>query len=374
MKFLSTTVAVFYFLIVLTATSAHAQELDATASAAPYDEYIEGKIKTVTNTYPTDPLGDEYLVQELTLDITKGPEVGKELFLINDTISIINGIEYRVGDEVMVLHSVGYEGGETYYITDYVRRAGLMRLFVAFAILAIGIGGIWGVRSLIGMAFSFAVIFKFILPQILAGQHAVLTAIVGAAFIIPVTFSLSHGWNKKTLVASLSTIVTLAITGLLAHIFVDAVHLTGYGSEEAAFLQYQLGQTINIKGLLLAGIIIAALGILDDITISQVSVVNELARANKKLDSLDLFKRAMNVGRDHIASLINTLVLAYTGAALPLLLLFINNPSPISEILNLELIAEEIVRTLVGSMGLILAVPITTFVAARWLKLDHTIK
>ncbi|MCG2686467.1 YibE/F family protein, partial [Candidatus Parcubacteria bacterium] len=208
-------------------------------------------------------------------------------------------------------------------------------------------------------------IFKFILPQISAGRDPILVAIVGSLLIIPLTFYLSHGLNRKTTTAVLGTLAALLITGILAKIFTEATHLTGYASEEAAFLQVIKEGTINIKGLVLAGIIIGVLGILDDITVAQAAVVQQLKKANPQLKSSQLFTQAMGVGQDHIASMVNTLVLVYAGASLPLLLLFVDNPLPFSQVINYEIIAEEIVRTLVGSIGLIAAVPITTFLASQ---------
>jgi len=160
----------------------------------------------------------------------------------------------------------------------------------------------------------------------------------------------------------------LIITGVLAGFFVESAKLTGFASEEAGFLQIARGGTINIKGLLLAGIIISTLGVLDDVTVSQSSIVNQLKETDKNLSFEKLYQRAMKVGQDHISSMVNTLVLVYTGAALPLFLLFIDNPHPFLEVINYEIVADEIVRTLVGSIGLILAVPITTFIAAMTLE------
>lgn len=276
--------------------------------------------------------------------------------------------QYSAGDLVMLAQSPGIDGNTQFYITDFVRGNSLLFLFILFASLAIIVGGWWGLSSLVGMAFSFGVIFWFILPRIVAGWNPVLVAILGSGLIIPVTFYMSHGINKKTNIAVVGTIVTLLITGVLATIFVELTHLTGFAAEEASFLNFEQQGLINMKGILLAGIIIGVLGILDDITVSQASIVNELREANRKLTNTELFQRAMKVGRDHIASLVNTLVLVYTGASLPLLLLFINNPRPFEEIINYEVIADEIVRTLVGSIGLILAVPITTFLATLAIK------
>jgi uncharacterized membrane protein len=208
------------------------------------------------------------------------------------------------------------------------------------------------------------IIFKFILPMIYAGYDPVLITIIASLVMIPVTFYLSHGFNRKTSIAIGGTLIALLITGLLAKVFVEATKLTGFASEEAGFLQVARGNLVNIRGLLLAGIIIGALGVLDDISIAQSALVQQLREANPKMKAREVFSRAMNVGQDHIASMVNTLVLVYTGAALPLLLLFIDNPLPFSQVINYEIIAEEIVRTLVGSIGLITAVPITTLIAS----------
>lgn len=268
-------------------------------------------------------------------------------------------IKYKINDQVVVTDNM---------ITDYVRRPSLYLLISIFLILATVIAGKWGINSIIGMSYSFYVIFKFILPLIIKGYNPVVVAIIGSIFIIPVTFGLSHGINRKTINAMVGTIISMIIVGILSVIFVNIAKLTGFSAEEASFLQYQLGGLINMKGILLAGIIISTLGVMDDITVSQSSIVEELRLANPKLSKKELFIRSMRVGKDHISSMVNTLVLVYAGASLPLLLLFVNNPHPFSEIINYEIIADEIVRTMVGSIGLILAVPITTYIAVQTSK------
>jgi uncharacterized membrane protein len=255
------------------------------------------------------------------------------------------------------------QGNDNFYITDYIRTNNLFWLFFIFVVLAIAVAQWKGLFSILGMGFTFLVIFMFILPRITDGDNPVLIAIIGSAIIIPFSFYLSHGLNKKTTIAIIGSIISLVITGALAAVFVEAVHLTGFASEEAGFLQSIKQGSVNIKGLLLAGIIIGSLGVLDDITVSQSAIVSQLKDLNSKIKPKEIYRRAMNIGQDHIASIINTLVLVYSGAALPLLVLFVDNPRPLGEILNYEIIAEEIVRTLVGSIGIILAVPITTIIA-----------
>lgn len=285
----------------------------------------------------------------------------KKYEIENGLYESTQNIRYKLNDNVVVTDGM---------IVDFVRRPVLAYLFAIFVVLTVLIAGKWGLASILGMGYSFYVIFKFILPMIIKGYDAVTVAIIGAVFIIPVTFCLSHGINKKTVTAIVGTIISMIVVGILSFLFVNMAKLTGFAVEEAGFLQYQLGDLINMKGILLAGIIISTLGVMDDITISQSSVVEELQDANPKLAKKELFVRSMRVGKDHISSMVNTLVLVYAGASLPLLLLFVNNPHPFNEIINYEIIADEIVRTLVGSIGLILAVPITTYIAVQTLKND----
>ncbi len=325
---------------------------------------LEAVIVGVLEEEEIEVMDEKQLYQKLELLVTKGPLEDKTIIIENGNVPLANPQKYKIGDKVIVGYSKDFEGGDYFYITDYIRRNPLLWLFFIFVILAMIIGRWRGASSLLGMGLSFLVIFKFILPKISAGANPIFIAIVGSLFIIPITFYLSHGFNKKTTIAIAGTVIALVITGILAGIFVEAAKLTGFASEEAGFLQAAKQGVINIKGLLLAGIIIGVLGVLDDITVSQSAIVSQLKKANPKLKQGDLYKKAMDVGRDHISSMVNTLVLVYTGAALPLLLLFIDTSRPFSEVINYEIIADEVVRILVGSIGLILAVPITTFIAS----------
>ncbi len=216
------------------------------------------------------------------------------------------------------------------------------------------------------MIFSFFVLFRLVLPLILLGYNPVWSAIGGCVLIIPATFYLSHGVKHKTTVAILGTLVTLILTGVLAYIFAHLGNLSGLSDEAASFLKADTGDRIDFQGLLLAGILISMLGVLDDISVSQASVVQELEGAKKNISFVELYRRTMNVGKDHIASMVNTLVLVYAGASIPLLLLFIDHSHTFWEVLNYEFVAKEIIQTLVGSIGLILTVPVTTFIACIW--------
>lgn len=218
-------------------------------------------------------------------------------------------------------------------------------------------------RALIGMAISLAVIAGYILPSILRGQDPVVTSVLGSFVLLTLTYYLIHGWTLKAHAAVVATFFALILTAVLALVSVEAARLTGLGSEEAMFLTQFSGVRLSMRGLLLASILIGALGVLDDLTINQVSAVFEIRRADPGLVGRGLFRRAMVIGQDHIAATVNTLLLAYVGASLPLLLLFGMFGEPVGIALNRAMIAEEVVRTLVGSIGLILAVPIATGLA-----------
>lgn len=340
------------------------------------EEILEGRVTKIIKEQQIIPSGATtlQLYQKLELLVTKGSIKDKKIVIENGNIPVANNLKYQVNDKVTVTFIKDFEGNDNFYITDYIRRDSLVWLFIIFVVLSVVIAKLRGLLSLVGMGISFLVIFSFILPKISAGSNPIEIAILGSLIIIPVSFFLSHGFNKKTMVAIAGTLIALIITGILSNIFVEAAKLTGFASEEAGFLQVAKQGSINMKGLLLAGIIIGVLGVLDDITISQSAIVFQLKKANEKLGFSELYKRAINVGQDHISSMVNTLVLVYTGAALPLLLLFIDNPHPFSEVVNYEIIADEIVRTLVGSIGLILAVPITTLIAAIVVEMTYSPK
>lgn len=266
---------------------------------------------------------------------------------------------YKMGDRVIYTQL----DGNSYVITDHVRTDGILYLFLLFLASVVLVTRGAGITSILGMAYSFFVIFKFLLPQLNMGRNPILITLLTVIFIAPVSFVLSHGVNRKTIIALSSTILSLFITSLLALLFIDVAHITGFGSEEASFLMFT-NQNINIQGIFLAGIIIGTLGILDDATVTQASIVSQLKSANKKINDFEIFKRAMKVGHDHIASTVNTLILVYTGASLPLLLLFINTSQGYISVLNTPMVAEEVITMLVSSIGLVLSIPISTLLAS----------
>lgn len=316
--------------------------------------------------FPKQEVKQKY--QKLKVLITKGEKEGEEVEIEVGTIPQTQNITYSRGNKVLINSYEDMDGNEVFYITDIIRTDMLLILFIIFILLATIVGKKKGFFSLLAMAISFVIIFLFLLPQIANGKDPVLIAILTSLIIIPITFYLSHGLEKKTTISILGTLIALVITGILSIVFVNLTKLSGGATEEALFLQGISGKEYNLKGLLLAGIIIGTLGIMDDITISQTSIVYQLFDLKKDITTKELFKRSMELGKDHIASMINTLVLVYTGASMPLLLLFMNESRTFGEVINLEPVATEIVRTLVGSIGLILAVPITTYLACLVVK------
>ncbi len=274
------------------------------------------------------------------------------------------GLNLSPGDRVIVNISKNQQNLLQAWFVDFVRTRPLLILFATFVLFSVLISGWKGVRGLLGMGISIAVITFYIIPQILQGKDPVLISVSGAFFLLAISLYLVYGWTLKTHSAVLGTLISLIITALLASYFVDLTRLTGFGSEDALFLIQQSEVTLNMQGLVLGGMLIGALGVLDDLVITQASVVFELYLLNPDQELVPLYRRAMRVGQDHVAATVNTLVLAYAGAALPMFLLFSISGENLGTLLNLEYVAEEVVRTMVGSLGLIAAVPLTTLMAS----------
>ncbi|MBA2579334.1 MAG: YibE/F family protein [Thermoleophilaceae bacterium] len=276
--------------------------------------------------------------------------------------------EVDVGDRLRLVKNetpVGGEGGsiEPYSLTDFERRSTIQWLLLGFVALVVAFGRWRGALAVVGLGISLAVVIQFVLPAMLDGRAPLAVALVGSLTIMFVTIALAHGVGPKSLAAALGTATSLLLTAALALAFTELVHLTGFSSEEATLLQANAG-AVSLEGLVLAGIVIGALGVLDDVTVSQASAVMALQRANPAQGFGQLYRGGLTVGRDHVAATVNTLVLAYVGASLPILLIFAVGETPFADAVNREAVAEQIVATLVGSIGLIAAVPVTTALAA----------
>lgn len=343
------------------------------ASAQKKDEIFEAEVIAILEQREVvDENGQNVLQQNIKLNGLSGSYQGKEIIFrgIDDYLVTKNNA-YVVGDRVLVAFSPGPSGEEIYYITDYARYRQLYWLTLFFFLLVILIGRWKGLRALIGLFASFFVIMKFIVPKILAGSDPLAVSLLGSFIILLLAVYLSEGFNRKSHLAVLSIVFSLFIVAALSAFFVKAAGLTGLAQEETMFLITYGQHTINFRGLLLAGMIIGALGILDDIVISQIASVAEIKKTNHDLSNKEIYHRAMTIGIAHMSSMTNTLFLVYAGASLPLLLLFNVNEPPFltfSQIINNETLAVEIIRTLSGSIGLLFSVPISSYLASHFLS------
>ena len=284
--------------------------------------------------------GDRFVIEQ-SLDTTISTGDG----ILVDVVDLGNGVRQAV-----------------FY--DFQRGTPMLLLLILFVAAIVVLGRWRGVGALAGLAMSLVVIVVFALPALLDGSNSVAVALVTAGAIAFVALFLAHGRGLATAAALLSTFASLALTGILAWIFLTASKFTGFGDETVGFLD-ALGSGIDPRGLLLAGVVIGSLGVLDDVTVTQVSAVWELKRAAPDAGFGELYGRALRIGRDHISSTVNTLFLAYAGASLPLLLLFSEAQQGLGSVATREVVAVEIVRALVGSIGLVASVPISTALAAK---------
>lgn len=308
-----------------------------------------------------DPGRDDRCFQ-VTVRLDEGPERGQTVQLVAGT----DQADYTsVGQKVVLFRDSGadLDLDLRYQLVDVQRGAVLGWLALLFVLAVVGLGRLRGALSLVGLGLSLVVLLKFLVPALLAGRPALLTAVVGASAVMILVLVLAHGPNIRTATAMVGTGLSLLLIVGLSTAFAELAGLTGLTSDEAIYVRSLFGQ-VDVRGLLLAGIVIGALGILDDVTVTQVSTVWELRAADPTMPRSALYAAALRVGRDHIASTVNTLLLAYAGASMPLLVIFTVSGDGFIGTATNAVVAEEVVRTLVGSIGLIAAVPVTTALAA----------
>ncbi len=288
-------------------------------------------------------------------------------YTVNTGDSLSTGLRYgiAVGDRVILQIIDNGDGSQTAYLGDVVRTKGLFLVALIFALITLFVGRGRGFFALIGFAITLAILFWFVFPMILAGHNPVMISVLAGIVMLAINLSLAHGLTRNTAVAFASCSLGVILAWLFSALFVTIVKLSGLADETSVFLYWQVGNIAIPQGLLLAGIILGAVGVLDDVAITQCETIAELKAADHKLGGRELFTRGMRVGRHHIASTVNTLVLAYAGASLPLLLIFMADHSvSLWRFLNTEAVAEEIVRTLGGTCALVLTVPVASLLAA----------
>lgn len=336
----------------------------------PEDEYFKAKITQIIDEGEVESeFGAINLYQDLELEILTGEKKG-------DVIQMTHGGEFSLqesqkvkeGQKVSLSKTYAYDG-IAYYINEPYRLNRVIYFLVGFFVLAFALAGWRGLASLGGLAISLFIIIRWTLPQILEGKNPFLISFITTVVIAVSTLYLAHGFKRRTTIALIGTLATVLIALLLAVFGVEFIGLQGTGTDEAFSLQFAGLGDLNLRGLLLGGMIIGTLGVLDDVTTTQAATVEQLHEANPKMTRQKLWKRSMEVGKEHIISIINTLVLAYAGGSLALLVLFyVNDQLPLWVILNNEALVEEMMRTLVGSSALLFAVPITTSLAVWGIK------
>ncbi|MEE2060300.1 YibE/F family protein [Rhodococcus artemisiae] len=310
---------------------------------------------------PAPPSTESFECERSVIDIESGPNTGTRTLL--EVIPGPGQPELHTGDSIRLVRQTDPSGATVYSFYDFARGLPLTLIVAAFAIVVVAVARWRGLRALIGLGVAFGVLVLFMLPALLDGQPAVPVALVGGSLILFAVLYLAHGVNLRTSSALLGTLASMALAAVLSYVAIEMTHLTGLSEEQNTDVQLYIEQ-VSITGLLLAGFIIGSLGVLNDVTITQASSAFELAGLDPRASRREIFVSAMRVGRDHIASTVYTLVLAYAGGALPLLLLFSVAGRSVSDVVTGDAVAIEVVRACVGGIALTLSVPLTTAIAA----------
>lgn len=346
-------------LLLISPISAFAQDVQNNALVS--HEYLE-KAKVLTASPSTiriiEGTGTSERIQTITIQVLEGPDKGVTTTIKNDYIQL------KPGDVFYVRHTIGGFDPETWSVSDPYRLNVLLAVAIGFLALLFIFGGWQGLRALATLVGSILLITYGLIPGITSGISPVLVSLGVASAIIIFGSYVTHGFNRTTTVAMVSMIATVAITGAITYFVIHVAHLSGFTTEENAYLNFSANGHIDMVGLLFGGILIGLLGVLYDIAIGQAIAIEELVHAAAHYSRTQVFRRGMRIGREHIGALVNTLAIAYVGGSLPLLLLLKQTTdTSILYIINSERFATEIIRILMGSSGLVLAVPITTLLA-----------
>lgn len=329
-----------------------------------FQETVKAEVIEILEQFERDIMGTgaTTTVQELRILIEGGARKGEVVRLDNDLVVL------SVGDKIFVNRLLSIDGTEYYIFKDVERRGPLLLLVLIFVGMVVWLSGWQGVRAVFSLGLSILAILFVLVPALMAGYSPALVSLGAAAVILSLTLFLTHGFKPRVVVTFFGTMGAVTLTCVIAYVWVEWMRFTGFGDDASVYLNFATGGKLDLSGLLLGGIIIGLLGVLDDVSITQASVVQELKSANPLLGFKELYTRAMRVGKDHIGSLVNTLALAYAGAALPLLLLYSFSESSMTLLINQEILAAEVVRIIVSSIGLIMAAPLTTALASWYFK------
>lgn len=334
---------------------------DLGSTAADF-EYVDATVTGIETIDCVDPLEQlEVQCQRVSVDITSGSTSGDSATFLKSLIDR-QSRNFEAGDEVVLSYNPLSPPDYQYIFFEFQRSTPLLALGLVFVAVVVGFGRLKGIRALLGLAVSLAVIVGFLLPSLLRGNDAIAVALVTTSLIAFAALYLAHGISITTTVALVGTLSSVALITVLAAVITATAELTGLTEESLQILSVS-AEAIDPRGILIAGVVIGALGVLDDVTVTQVSAVAELRRANPRMRGRRLYSSAIRIGHDHVASTVNTLVLAYVGAALALMLFFFQEGRSLTQVLSREVVAIEIVRMLIGSIGLVLSVPVTTWLA-----------
>jgi uncharacterized membrane protein len=316
-----------------------------------------------------DPTAAPQTCANAVMEILEGPGAGDFHQVELPPEVVAAGVAEE--DTLVLTRDAGAEGGVAYGFFDYARDIPIIVLALTFAVVVGVVARLRGLASLVGLAFAFVVLLQFVLPGLLAEEYPTLVSLVGSAAIMFVVLYLAHGFSARTTTALVGTLFGLTLVAVLGSVAVSAARLTGLTTEETVTLQ-GYDPTLSFSGIVLAGIVVAGLGVLNDVTITQASAIWQLHEVSPEMSWRELYTRGMAVGRDHIASTVYTIVFAYAGAALPLLLIFELSQRPLWTTITSAALAEEVIRTLVGAIALVLAVPVTTAAGAFFAKAADT--
>jgi uncharacterized membrane protein len=323
-------------------------------------ETFKGKIQEVNQVDCEATFEEEYVCYTYTVELKDNKEI------VETMPSTLESTEqpFKIGDSVYLTQLKSLEGNDTWSITGYARGRTILICSLGFIALAIIIGGWKSLGSVLSLLTSFVIIYFFIIPQIINTGKVILIGYIGVFLILIIGMYLSHGFRKLTTISLISTFVGVIIVSILTLILLEVLNITGLGEETAFLLSSQMNGTLNIKALFFTSILIGAAGVLDDVTVGQVSSMYEIYKANPRLTTKQLYSRTMNIGREHVSSMINTLFIVYAGSSLPLVVLMYLSNRNFETLISIDMISEEVARTLVISMSLLLVVPISTYISA----------
>lgn len=339
--------------------SGAAPDLSSTTDGIEFVEATVTAVAVIPCSDPSEGLPTE--CQSVEVDLTSGPTDGDPASFLSSLVDF-SAPRFAAGDKVVLAFNGLAPTEFRYSFVEFQREVPLLLIGLGFVAVVIGFGRWKGVRALVGLAVSLAVILGFLLPSLLRNNNPIAVALVTVSAVAFAALYLTHGVSVPTTVALLGTLAAVGVTTVLAWVATSAAHLSGISDQSFQVLRVT-AEAVEPQGILIAGIVVGVLGVLDDVTVTQVSAVSELRRADPTLSPQELYRSAIRIGRDHVASAVNTLVLAYVGASLALMVFFLQEGRSLAQVVSREIVAIEIVRMLVGSIGLILSVPLTTALA-----------